>query len=791
MSARSTVLRNLSEAPGSATLASEDLPGRVRRILAGLLEYCADEVERGITATLNDFEQELFKLAEQSHEASRQEAHFDTRRMLIRNRADLLPRYLIALEDALATLRCPRTPALPPPHAAAEAGGLTLVDTDEIDKDTVLREIGTRAESRAGLHVYLLGQRFGVLAGRPAYDAETLPIGPHRICRMLYDTSACLGIDEASRLLLLRVFERRALMTYPGFAEAANSWLSAQGVLPTLRFVPVRVHPVRQARSATAARPAAVARAPEKGGGGAVADAPRGGEWSAMPEANATFDVLRQLLAGRRELIGKFAQGAGAPAAAATPGHGQPSPLPGAAGGHAPASAPIPTEILQAALATLQRRVPGQDETGPATTAPNVARIKQAMLERIRADGAPASALAGEDDDAIDLVGLLFEQLMKDVRPNSPAAALLGKLQVPLMRVALRDKSVFTTRSHPARKILSSVAETGMYWLGENEDDADHQLGERLHLLVDRAVQEYDDGDRLFEALAEDLDGHLQTVARKAELAERRHVDAARGKEKLALSRTRATEAVDAVLHERRVPHFVRSLLRQAWTDVLTLAALRGGDGSEWARQLDIAHRVAAAADARADPGAGDPPASASLAELRTQVGQALAQVGYHEQEAQAIARRLTRRGEDLPEEDTASRTELAMKLKARARLGEDHLVAAPGQTVALDERERACLARLRALPFGTWFEFTVNQQGDRARRRLAWFSTVTGNALFVNHRGQRVAEHDMEWLARAMAKDQVRALPANGERLVDRAWDAMVGALRSFSGHAPAPAAP
>ncbi len=86
-------------------------------------------------------------------------------------------------------------------------------------------------------------------------------------------------------------------------------------------------------------------------------------------------------------------------------------------------------------------------------------------------------------------------------------------------------------------------------------------------------------------------------------------------------------------------------------------------------------------------------------------------------------------------------------------------------------------------MPFGTWFEFTRNQQGDVQRQRLSWFSPVTGNALFVNQRGQRVGEHSLDTLAHLMAKGQAQVVTEDRGRLIDRAWNATLNALRSLTG--------
>ena len=92
-----------------------------------------------------------------------------------------------------------------------------------------------------------------------------------------------------------------------------------------------------------------------------------------------------------------------------------------------------------------------------------------------------------------------------------------------------------------------------------------------------------------------------------------------------------------------------------------------------------------------------------------------------------------------------------------------------------------AFTAAHRTLPFGTWFEFVINQQGDVVRRRLSWFSPLTDHALFVNQRGQRVGEQTLDSLARAMAQDQARIVTAEHSSLVDRAWHSALTLLRGF----------
>ena len=234
------------------TLSSRRLPRRVRNLLEGILEYTSDELERGLVAALNEFEQQLFKFAEQARSNQVQTRWLETQRLVKRTRPDLVPRFLIALEAELAVLRDPPAPRATSLSRAHTFSELSLVNELEMDEVTVLAEIANRAELRCSLPLYLLGQRFGVLAGKPAMDSESLPIGPQALCRMIRVATDCLELQDEHRMIFLRIFDRQIMPIYGNLVDAINTYLAKNGVLPHLQYVPVRARPP----SAPAPKPA-------------------------------------------------------------------------------------------------------------------------------------------------------------------------------------------------------------------------------------------------------------------------------------------------------------------------------------------------------------------------------------------------------------------------------------------------------------------------------------------------------------------------------------------------------
>ena len=201
----------------------------------------------------------------------------------------------------------------------------------------------------------------------------------------------------------------------------------------------------------------------------------------------------------------------------------------------------------------------------------------------------------------------------------------------------------------------------------------------------------------------------------------------------------------------------------------------QGEDSLAWKRQLQVAERLI---EISQQPEGAHPDQLDPEQGLQREIEEGLNKVGYQGDDVAAIARRLVHPND---KDDTSSRTELTMRLKAQARLGEER-PALRGRRIPLTSAEEAEMERIQQAPVGTWFEFVINPQGDRVRRRMSWLSTATGDALFVNQRGQKNAEYTLDSLARLMAKGQVAIVEEEKTSAIDRAWENVLNALRSFA---------
>lgn len=754
---------------------------------------------------LDDLEQQMFGLADQARDPFNQQRHFASRQKLLHERARFEQAFMDAVSEAIGELGA----IVAPPAAAAAPLTLSLLDTSEQEMTLALDKLASRGEARGGSMLYELSFRLAVLVSMPPLDGDRMPLGARALAQAMRKAHAAIALADEYELLLLKSYESSFLAQLPQLYTQINALLAADGILTELRPFPLarapkaaRAHTSTSApasedspnadapsmpphRPAPAFAPASLSRH----------DYPRPGAAPSHYQSIAVLDSLRELLAHR-------------PASRADV---DPS---GAAQAHA--AGPIATsEELQSALHALQQHL--TEVTDQASRELRSAqRLREELLKQLNV-GKPAGAhptgLSSEQGDTVELVAMLFEQLSRQLHQGEEANALLGGLQMPVLRMAVSDRNFFDQKEHPARQLLGKVTEAAHDWLDDKGSDPDRSLRDKLEQLVERASREPPSAG-LYTSLLADIQQHLNLLSRKAQAAERRHVEAMQGRERLEQARQRAGDLMTERFARTPPRGLLRALLDRAWSDVLALTLLRHGETSEaFINQLAITDQLLGHL------------AITDRAQLRSEVETGLQQIGMHQEEAAQVAQRLIN-PTDVPisgSQDVLSNTDLAMRLKQHKRLGEnlpkpsespaavlpvqaDTALPAPDARPAPDPRSAAPPSRsadaisvlkrppphprelkmqdqLRQMAFGSWLEFTDRKTGQISQRKLAWYSPISGRALLVTRRGQRSDEVTLAQIAHEMVRGRARRVEETSESLIDRAWSRLTRSLLKPAG--------
>src|SRR5262249_21298317 len=152
--------------------------------------------------------------------------------------------------------------------------------------------------------------------------------------------------------------------------------------------------------------------------------------------------------------------------------------------GGALASSQGPVVAPQAFVAELTKM---HREAGPLITAADEILVN--VVKNIKA--APQSApLSSVDSMTIDIVAMLFDYIFDDRHIPATVKAVLGRLQIPTLKVALLDKTFFSSKAPPARQLLDRLAQAA-FGLDESQPAGGATLV-MIEKVVGRVLDEFD-----------------------------------------------------------------------------------------------------------------------------------------------------------------------------------------------------------------------------------------------------------------------------------------------------------
>ena len=602
--------------------------------------------------------------------------------------------------------------------AGAAPGELSLVSEEDLEEQLGAKMVAQSVQREYAPVLAQLDVRLGHVAGGLDLDEGCNPMGAGQLgATILVGLRGC-SMSARVKLIVFKLYERELLEAAAALFDDTNRKLVEQGVLPELKLVPVR-RPSQPAQP----RPQPVEETAEE------AAQPGERRQGVAASEQALFSTLQDLLRAYRH---------------ATLGD---------AGQAAADAQPLSSEETLTVLQRMQSSLPEGVRRALDDPSQSLAhRLKQEMLQTVGAMGRdPAqSKLAAGDEDAVDLVGMLFEVLLDERDLERSVRDTIGKLVVPFIKVAMLDRRMFMQRTHPARRLLNSLAEACEGNKGETPQE--RSLLDKVREVVDRLLAEFNENVAIFDTLEEEFRAFIEQHRRRIELAERRAAEAQRGRERLEQARALADAEIAARIAGRQVPPTVGSVLERYWAHHLTVTALRDGhDSDKYRAAVSAGNAVIGALDAAL---VGETLLLPALAPMRAALLQILATSGCVGDAAKEVIRAVAEEMRGLSRGESSQGVAPAVAaaepppLQAAApRQSEEDLglkLSADPQDLDFDPADAD---RVSQLPVGTWVEFLA-EDGSSQPAKLSWVSPISRRLLFVNRRGVRFCVASAEELA-------------------------------------------
>ncbi|NQD37034.1 DUF1631 domain-containing protein [Permianibacter sp. IMCC34836] len=768
-------------------------PRRVQeqRKLPKLIERVRDQSLEALTKLfghmLDTADDTLFDLADKAGNNKDQTLYFDAMRELRIKRKGMENVFRQELQNGFYDLVGRNENMAGAAGATYSLDSLSLVKEDELEENLAVDGMVSRAKQRNEEPLRYLARRFDAVVPDIRVEADDLPVYPKRICESFRSATKALGLDLRAKLVVFKLFERSVMAELPNVYDDLNLFFADNGVLPDLH--------VRKPRKLATPPPAAKRKVAEDDGLGDVVTPEQPVDIKAE-----VFNALRDLLAAQKG--GGMAMG-GAAGAFFDGGFG------------APVVPVVETPQLLQALSKLQHD-PGAVPVGQSIDLRTALAARLPVVVGGRVD---ASAVGAVNDDVIDIVSMMFDFILGDANLPDDIKAQLGRLQIPMLKVALVDKSFFSNRNHSARLLLNEMAYAGIGW------DPDRRgrdgLQGRIETIVQRVLNEFEDDSRLFTELLEEFRGYCEEERRRSLIIEKRTKEAEEGKARSDSAKHVVDNLLQKVVAGRSLPPVAHKLLHDVWSKVLFLEHLRAGaDSDAFRHAAQVADVLVRTVTVRTPtersqlpsliPGLirqlragfesisyGALESSALLQDLealhfqlmRAPVepvvpedsglddmvdnGVVAADFGMSSHDTDLLADALP----DTSAEDAALLASInvePVELPSGEELGEDIVMeSAPDNEPDVD----GYIDQVDALQVGSWIE--LREPDRNTRCKLAARIPTVGKLIFVNRSGVKVAEFTRPGMAVALRRGSVKLL--DDAALFDRALEAVISNLRKL----------
>ncbi len=233
-------------------------------------------------------------------------------------------------------------------------------------------------------------------------------------------------------------------------------------------------------------------------------------------------------------------------------------------------------EVVKA-LSRLQHKLSSMQDIAENLT-PEV--IKQELLSNISNDngGVVDKQVSLLHERSIDFVGMMFGAIADDETVSQIMTNLIYQLQVPVIKVAMSDTSVFDEEEHPARVTVDLLTTAGK---GINSEE--DRLYSELEAVVDEILDEFDIDIRAFEKAVDEL----QEIIRKEQALS----DETEKQEQKKILQEHARQIVIKQLKviscNKKIPNEVRPLVLKHWSTLMLNRYIRHGrDSQQWMQSV-------------------------------------------------------------------------------------------------------------------------------------------------------------------------------------------------------------
>ena len=709
--------------------------------LRGVRELATATLTRDLARMMEKIDDALFARAEKAENNMSQTQYFDAMRELRIIRKDIEEDFLSRFHNQF-NQGIPRANQFRTSFSLSwdddDASDMGLVDKNDMEEDLAITNMVTKIRGNCKQSLYSLDKRIGLLINDPDLERWLNPLGPEAICEAFQEAAKLVETGLEIRLVIFKLFDQHVISNIGELYKEVNQFLARMGVLPEIKAT------LRKSSAPVSGRPSA---------------------------PNAPGNAPHGVTTGMVDT---------SPVASPTVGSD-----PAACGGHSGDDYVLSGQSSIHALTFLQQgELPPAGQSayreGLAVDPAELTSGQVNILHGIK-NSPLIQGLGKTGDMTIDIVAMLFDYILDDKNVPDTMRALIGRLQIPVLKVALLDREFFSRKSHPARQLLNRLAATAVGW-NEQQGEKD-PIYQKVQAVVQTIVDQFDDDVSLFQSLLNDLETFLRKEEEQAFIRAERSAKAMEGQERLEVAKSTTLEAIEPRVNDRQNLGFVQEFISTHWKNLLFVTCAREGkDSDAWKQAVTTMDKLIWSVqpkytrEERQQLVTMQPKLLNNLREGMTRLSIPPAERDeFIAKLVHAHGRTAVNKADEEPALDTQATTATTISESAELKTdaqepdsgSEPGKAARQSDTAAAAEIDDAYTAKAHQLAAGDWVEF-VASDGKAKRAKLSWISPITNTYLFTDRQGLKAGNYSLLDLAHLLRGGRAKVL--NAAPLMDRA---------------------
>lgn len=736
----------------TTSVQAQPQPALVKQIKDNALSILLSHMEN-LFSSCDDL---FFDLSSRAVSNSEQNLYFESMRELRIKKNGVIDNFIRQIEQAF--LDCAlHNDLISRKEQPLKADSLSLVHEDDIEQKVAIDGMVTKARGNNQESLYQLATRLDYLTTGNTITEKNNPIDPRQLCNSFASACELLTINIKAKIIIFKQFDRLVVSGLSNLYSNANDLLINAGIIPNI------THNV--SGNNTTAKPIA-----------SSAEQPQRAQRKNTDQANFDLVALSQLLQNMHHL-----------GPALIPNYQSYSANPGPM---------MSNEELLTTLTLLQVQLSNDQNQHFAADKKNIRAIVDSVLKEENSQ--TPQSIKKHDDDTINLVAMFFDFILDDKNLPVPFQALISRLQIPILKTALRDQIFFSSSQHPARKLVNALSSASIGWGSDVDRDdptkiKDDKTYQEIADIIQEITESTANNDQIFAEKLQQLQEFVSRNEHRNSLIEKRTQQAAEGQAKTKLAKEASKAALFSLLKKARLPENITDFLINQWQQFLTITHLKHGDESaEWLDAVQLAHDIIWVCLPQQDD-KSKIRFDKIEKELYERIRSGLIQVVHTKEECDTFIDRIEHDIKDLQRQYThsnnvssdlkpltAEQSKSLGHLPGRGNKSWKEMTALERQKVRYHSLTYDFIKKVESLPLNTWLTYQDNSEGRSIRCKLAGKVKATDSYIFVNRFGFNVLEKARKEFAYDLQQKRVILLESG--LLFDRAMSSITSNLRQIA---------